>query len=624
MKRKPVPPRPDTGATTAVMVRRPARIVTYEPGSAWRLGSHRVTLVAQLTSDRLLVRHAADDKTETAAVSALSPWIPGTDAAPRTVPVPEHPDRIWLRALEEHRLISALVETGMMGQVARAPVARALRLSDRQLRRKIRRFQDLASPAAFLPQRRGPLPGSTYLHPEVEQLVGEEIRRALKVSPDIAADDLYPLLRSAAQALKHKPPGRNTVHARLRQARRCPQNLPAPIGGKLAYREAPVHGSPLSAGPLDVVEMDHTVCDVHILDSQYGYPIGRPVLSIMIDRKTRVILGLLVSLEKPSRLSVGLCLHHGVFPKAEWLAELGIPDACFPGFGLPSTLYTDNAKEFTSIALKRAAQVWNVTLGLRPLGDPAAGGIIERAIGTLMTKARLLPGTSYSKLLGEAPRHPAKTACFTMGEFTLYLARQVSIYHKQRHEGLGMPPLMAWERGWVINGTPALPPIPECADAFRLTFLPGEWRVITREGVELFSLHYQSEGLYPLIRPGRRIMVRYDPRDLSQVFVETADEHIKVPLRGTPMPAFSLWEWQEVHARRREAGRPRDPETIAQELRANRDLIEQRSHQKGRWHEARRVARESEWKRSRLLSVGTERILKFAPLDTVPPCRVKE
>ena len=42
--------------------------------------------------------------------------------------------------------------------------------------------------------------------------------------------------------------------------------------------------------------------------------------------------GLLLSLEAPSRLSVGLCMHHGVMPKQSWLQSLGIPDACWPGW----------------------------------------------------------------------------------------------------------------------------------------------------------------------------------------------------------------------------------------------------------------------------------------------------
>src|SRR5665213_3035711 len=111
----------------------------------------------------------------------------------------------------------------------------------------------------------------------------------------------------------------------------------------------------------------------------------------MIDRLTRVVLGILLSLEAPSRLSVGLCMHHGVFHKQAWLTTLGIPEGCWPGFGLPTVFYTDNASDFRALSVRRAMELYTIQQKFRPPGDPAAGGIIERAIGTFMTKVRLLP-----------------------------------------------------------------------------------------------------------------------------------------------------------------------------------------------------------------------------------------
>lgn len=546
MKRKSNFRPADSAEPADAVVRRSMRIVSFDAGTAWLLGHQRVTIVAALNANRVLIQYDADGRTGIADVSALRPWAPPVaENTLRTVPISEHSDLVWERAQEEHRLISALVGAGQANPKARHEVATLLGISDRQLRRKINRFQEYASPAAFLPQRHGPSIGSTYLNPKLESLIRDEVLRALKNSPDVAVNDLYPMLVSAAKGLNLKPPGRGTVNARLRQARAQPENLPAAIGTELAYRRAPVKSSIQSDGALSVVEMDHTVCDVHIVDAQYGYPIGRPVLSMMIDRMTRVILGMLLSLEAPSRLSVGLCLHHAVFPKQPWLKDLGLPEACWPGFGLPSTLYTDNAKEFTALSLKRAAELSTITLALRPLGCPAAGGIIERAIGTLMTKVRLLPGTSYSKLLGQAPRHAARHARFTLDDLAQYIARTVSSYHKNRHEGLGMPPLTAWESAWMSNGVATLPRIPDSSDTFKLTFLPGEWRSVTREGISLNALRYQTPSLYPLVRTGRKFMVRFDPRNLSHVFVETSDGHIRVPLRDSPLPTFSLWEWRE-------------------------------------------------------------------------------
>jgi putative transposase len=197
-------------------------------------------------------------------------------------------------------------------------------------------------------------------------------------------------------------------------------------------------------------------------------------------------VGLLLSLEAPSRLSVGLCIHHTrLFHKQAWLTDLGLPDACWPGFGLPTAFFTDNAKEFKAESVRRSLQVYRIEQRFRPVGNPAAGGIIERAVGTFTTKVRLLPGTSYSKLLGDAPRHANRKRCLTLQELSIYLARQISVYHKTRHDGLGMPPLTAWERAWVVNGRAFLPRIPDCADKFRLSFLPGKYRTVTRAGIEL-------------------------------------------------------------------------------------------------------------------------------------------
>src|SRR5665213_4339123 len=89
----------------------------------------------------------------------------------------------------------------------------------------------------------------------------------------------------------------------------------------------------------------------------------------------------------------------------------------------------------------------------------------------------------------------------------------------------------------------------------------------------------------------------------------------QVPLCGKPMPAFSLWEWREIRAQRTQEGRSRDPEQMSAELRANRQLIESKAHEKGRWHDARRLAREQEWKRSRSDPAGPDRILKSSALD---------
>jgi putative transposase len=613
---KATPTRTPDPLSSGVIPRRAAQVLSFEAGSLWRLGAAAVSIVKPIAVGRLVVRHLIDARTEVVDPTALKP-IPDprlTNAAERRTATDDHSDTVWARAREEERLIGPLL--GNSDPKARIRVAQALGLSERQIRRKLKRYAALHSIDAFLPLRRGPLPGSTSVHPDVESLMAEEIRAALKVSADIGVDDLLPLIQDAAESLGVPPPGRSTVGRRLRQARSQTALLPSAVGREIAYRNRPVRSSIETGAPLSVVEIDHTVADVHLIEPQTGTVIGRPVLTMMIDRATRVILGMLLSLEAPSQLSIGLCLHHGTFPKDDWLKNLGLTEACWPGFGLASTILSDNGREFHGRAFRRAAEVYGIDLRYRPLGHPAAGGIIERAIGTFMTKVRLLPGASFSKLLGKRPRHAIRGARMTLKELELYLARQVSAYHKNRHRTLQMPPVLAWERAWRNNGAPAVPRLPASADHFLLTFLPGEWRTVSREGIALHALRFRSPDLIPYIEPGRRQMVRYDPRDLSRVYLETSADYIAAELAGGPAMAFSLWEWHELRALELQAGRSRDPHRITQELAANRSLIREKVSR-------RNLAREAQWFVEPNAIATTKQILLTGALPHAARCRVE-
>ena len=602
-----------------------AAVVSFVPGSTWLLDDAPIMIQHQLSISEVLVRTVAGGYIKRAAISALRPVAPQTSTTGEGAaakPIEAHSPKQWQRALEKEAKVRALLAGGDLSPKARAPVAEALGMSDRQLRRAIRRFRELDSPAAFLPLKPGAAQGTSRVNPKVESLIRDEITRALRDSPDVAVDDLYPVLRDSAKALRLRPPGRSTVARRLQQARANTDLLPAKIAEELRYKQRPVRGAIEAEGPLSIVEIDHTIADVHIVETNSRRPIGRPVLTLMIDRVTRVILGMVLTLEAPSRYTVGLCVYHAVMPKDDWLRRLGIPDACWPALGLMRRIFTDNAQEFHSMSLQRACQVYGIEMSFRPPGHPAAGGIIERAIGTFMTKIRLLPGSSYSKLLGEAPKNADRDARLTLAELEVYIAREISRYHKTPHSTLGMPPLTAWEQMGVINGEPVAPRLPADTEQFRLSFLPGEWRTITREGVELHGLRYQSEELRPWVRQRHKAMVRFDPTNLSEVYVETSEGHIATPLiRGGGMP-FSLWEWREVRAQQIANGRMRDEHAVAAELLANRQLIADKASRSNRLRDVRRQARQDSWPSEPSPRTPQTNMISASPMDGELSCRV--
>jgi hypothetical protein len=107
---------------------------------------------------------------------------------------------------------------------------------------------------------------------------------------------------------------------------------------------------PAVTAPLEQVQIDHTVIDLIIVDERDRQPMGRPYLTIAIDVFTRCVLGMVVALDAPSAVSVGLCLAHVACDKRPWLEGLDV-EMDWPMSGKPMLLYLDNAAEFKSEAL---------------------------------------------------------------------------------------------------------------------------------------------------------------------------------------------------------------------------------------------------------------------------------
>lgn len=354
-------------------------------------------------------------------------------------------------------------------------------------------------------------------------------------------------------------PSRKAITARVR--RRKAGELVSRRQGRKAARDrfAPVAGSLLSNYPLALVQIDHTLVDVIVVDSETRAPIQRPWLTLAIDVHSRCVAGFHLSLEPPSATSVALCLSHAALAKDSWLAERGIA-ADWPVRGIPERLHLDNAKEFRSEALKRGCEQYGIGIDYRPVRTPHYGGHIERLIGTMMGKVHLLPGTTFSNITEKGDLNPEKTAAMTLDEVERWLGHAIAgVYHHDLHRGIGLPPIEAWRRGIVGHaqnlgrGEPS-----EVADPrrFLIDFLPMERRLVRREGVRLHSIAYWSDVLSTWIGETAPMIVRYDPRDLSRIYLLGPDGiYYDIAYRDLRRPTISLWEHRLALKRLRQEGR---------------------------------------------------------------------
>jgi putative transposase len=369
-----------------------------------------------------------------------------------------------------------------------------------------------------------------------------------------------------------KPPHLRTIKARLEDIdfqRRAKLRGEA----KLIKATTATPGELRASRPLEIVQIDHTKADVFIVDEETREPIGRPWLTLAMDVYTRMVTGFYLTMEAPSRLSTSLCLLHSVFDKSAWLREREVHDD-WPVAGLPEMLHVDNGADFRSRAFARGCRDAGVKIDWRPPGTPRFGGHIERLIGTHMGALHLLPGSTASNIEERGDYDPKRHSCLTLRELESYIALEiVGSYHQSIHASLGRPPIAVWKE---LEGHIPLR-LPQDRMRFWLSFLPEEERTLRPDGIHLFNLRYWSPALSADVgRTKGRLLVKYDPRDMSRIFVRRpSGGFVEARYADVTLPAVTLREALTARRALLQKGRREvDMRTIIRTVVSQRELVD--------------------------------------------------
>jgi putative transposase len=465
-------------------------------------------------------------------------------------------DADWSAALKREAVIRPLAEHVRLSELAVLEAAESLGVGRVTIYRLVNRYKRRPQTSSLLPLKRGRAEKSQFLDPVREDLIAVCIKEFYLTRE-------RPSLGALFQEVKRRFAERELPSPNYRTVRRRVEALDARVvirkreGSKAARDKlGPVGVSTLRPDvPLDTVQIDHTLVDVIVVDQQQRLPIGRPWLSLAIDIATRSVVGFQVSLEPPSALAVSLLLSHAVLPKAQWLADRELHTVEWPMGGLPRAIHLDNAKEFHSEALVRGCQEYSIQIDHRPPGQPHFGGHIERLIGTMMGAVHLLPGTTFSNVSERASYDAEGRAVLSLPELERWLALQIAgVYHLSEHSALGKTPLAAWQEGVAARKQPIR--YPANAEEFFLDFLPAQARRIQRDGIHLHKIRYWESVLSPWAgRLKESLLVKYDPRNLSRVFVRDPNgRHWAVPYAELGQPPIALWELVEARKRLRQSG----------------------------------------------------------------------
>jgi putative transposase len=483
-------------------------------------------------------------------------------------------DPIWRETAKRARVLTALAAHAHCSTQQITEAAKKLKIGRAMVYRLLARFKSRRDTTSILPARPGRKLGRKVLKQQQEHIIAQQINKVYlsRQKPSIAA--LHRIIGLECFNANLQIPSYKTVRSRVGSL--DPQEVVRKREGARAAAERfrPLKLAPQITAPLELVQIDHTLVDVIVVDELERRPIGRPWVTLVIDVATRIVLGFYVSLRHPSASSVALAISHAVLQKDRYLSSVNV-HAEWPAYGLPQKLHLDNAKEFRSRALIRGCEQHGIRISYRPPLTPHFGGHVERLIGTLMGDVHLLPGTTFSSIKQRGDYDSAKHAAMTLADLEKWMVWQVAgIYHTRSHSALGCTPLSAWRQG--VASLPSPPKEPFNAQRFYLDFLPFEKRSVGREGLRLFNIFFWHGALARYVRDGKKHLLKYDPRDLSQIYLLESDgSYLEVPYRDLSHGRVSLDEVATAARSLRASGQSTDDQgKLFQAIERQRELIE--------------------------------------------------
>lgn len=487
------------------------------PGTVCMANGRVIQIDGVSSISQVNARDMGTGKMITVPIAQIEP-LPSTSAGREAGTIHEAE---WRRCTELAKDLSGLLDFREVPRAALTKLAKRYELSVRQMQR-IRAAFAKDPKASTLARNPGGRPrGFCRINPRVDALIRHVIAKHYMRREKPPKEYIVARAQSMARRLQLPMPSRKAILLRLNQEIGVASDM-AREGGPAAHQKwRPRVGGLKAERPLDLVQIDHTRADVMVLSDDRLEVLGRPWITLAIDVATRCVLGMYISMEAPSSVSVSLCIEHVVLPKPENTANPGI----WPMYGKPKKILVDNGKDFRSMALERGCDEHQIELTWRPVRTPHYGGHIERLIGTLMKIAHLLPGTTFSNVRERGNYDSEGKAHLTLEEFRQWMTQKVCrFYHQRNHRALGLPPIVAWERSLTdAAGNIASPPLIARPKHFRMDFLPFETRLVRRTGIELRGSRYWHDDLAPMLRSDEPVRVRYDPRDPSEVWVRRSD-----------------------------------------------------------------------------------------------------
>jgi hypothetical protein len=299
------------------------------------------------------------------------------------------------------------------------------------------------------------------------------------------------------------------------------------------------HGVP---GPGFIYEIDATVADIYLVSALHRrHIIGRPVIYIIIDVFSSLIVGMSVSLEGPSWLGAMLALENMALDKVAFCKEYGfdITEDDWPCHHLPKEIRGDRG-ELLSKHADNLANALHIRVTNTAPYRPDWKGFVERSFRTLNDMAIHWEPGSVKNLPEPGRKDHRLDACLTLHDFRRLLISCILEHNKGQRinddhfdramieDEVEPYPCEVWKWG-IQNRTGILQEVSR--QVLRLNLLPQATASVTREGIRFHNLRYtceraEREQWFEQVRTGKRswhIPIVYDPRTSDSIYLRDPD-----------------------------------------------------------------------------------------------------
>lgn len=301
------------------------------------------------------------------------------------------------------------------------------------------------------------------------------------------------------------------------------------LAAKRKYR--PVYGSLRTQYINERWEIDHTPVNLLCVCPKRRIVIVRPILTVVIDAHSRMVMGFQISARVPGQEEVGAAIRMGMLGKGALLQQLGLEHIDWPARGVPSLIVADNGMEFHGTGLRHGCADLGIELAYCPSRSPWHKGRIELFMRTVAEQLfHNIPGTTWSNTAERGDYESAGLACVTLDDLTKLVVRWiVEVYQHAPHRGLGKrTPHMVWQQSCRKHHIY----MAEDPNALEIAFAGTTDCVVTNRGVTFDHLSYNNHGLQALrlrLPEGEKLRVRYfcDRVDAVQIFDPARKEYIE-------------------------------------------------------------------------------------------------